>query len=380
MTPRFGITRLSLSHFRTYEAASVDLDMRPAVLVGPNGIGKTNVLEAISFLGSGRGLRSATLQQPCRQPGDGTWAIAAKLSADGALLADIGVGLDPVSRSKRVVRINGAPASGPLAVTEYLSLSWLTPAMDRLFLEGTSGRRRFLDRLVLALNPAHAGAVNAYEKAMRQRNALLAQETPPDSAWLSAIEAQMAEHSAAIAAARLELLDQLIIAVASQPDSAFPKADISLAGLAEQAMQSRSAGDVEAILIERWASERRRDATAGRTLEGPHRTDLAVRHMEKDQPADQCSTGEQKALLVGIILAHAQMIETLTGRGPILLLDEVAAHLDPERRAALFDRLSTQHGQSWITGTDMGFFSGFKGRAQVLRISDGMIARDSEKG
>ncbi|MEO0411425.1 MAG: DNA replication/repair protein RecF [Pseudomonadota bacterium] len=378
--PRFGITRLSLNQFRTYASARVELDTRPAVLIGPNGIGKTNVLEAISFLGSGRGLRSATLQQPCRLPEEQAWAVSAQITADDALLADIGVGLDPASRAKRIVRINGAPASGPLAVTDYLSLSWLTPTMDRLFLEGTSGRRRFLDRMVLALHPAHAGQVNAYEKAMRQRNALLSEDRPADPAWLSAIENQMAEFGAAIAAARLELLSQLSEAIAAQPASAFPKAQVALEGAAETALQTQSASTVESMLIDLWAGMRSRDSAAGRTLEGPHRTDLIVRHSEKDQPADQCSTGEQKALLVGLILAHAQMIETLTGRGPILLLDEVAAHLDPERRGALFDRLSRQHGQSWITGTDKAFFDGFGGRAQVFRIDDGKIARDSEKG
>ncbi|MEM7569633.1 MAG: DNA replication/repair protein RecF [Pseudomonadota bacterium] len=376
----FGITRLSLTQFRTYAHAQATLDTRPVVLIGPNGIGKTNVLEAISFLGSGRGLRSATLQQPCRQPGEQAWAVAAQLSADDDVLADIGVGLDPASRSKRIVRINGAAASGPMAVSEYLSLSWLTPAMDRLFLEGTTGRRRFLDRMVLALNPAHASAVSAYEKAMRQRNALLAQDTPADQAWLSAIETQMAEHAAAIAASRLELLDQLTFAIEAQPESAFPKALIALEGAAEGAMAQDSASAVESMLCAQWQAGRARDAAAGRTLTGPHRTDLLVRHAAKDQPADQCSTGEQKALLVGLVLAHAHMVEMLTGHGPILLLDEVAAHLDPERRQALFERLSRQHGQSWITGTDKAFFSAFEGRAQVFRISDGKIAPDSEKG
>lgn len=380
MTASCGITRLSLSHFRTYESANVTLTTAPVVLIGPNGIGKTNVLEAISYLGSGRGLRSATLEEPCRLPGKAPWAVAATLDIAGAAGPDIGIGLDPVSRSKRVVRINGANASGPLAITEYITLSWLTPAMDRLFLEGTTGRRRFLDRFVLALHPAHASAVNAYEKAMRQRNALLDQDAPADPQWLSAIETQMAEHGVAIAAARLELLSQLQSAIAAEQEGPFPKARIALDGLAETQLQTHSAAEVETSLIDHWQASRGRDRAAGRTLEGPHRTDLTVHHARKDQPAQRCSTGEQKALLVGLVLAHAQMVQTISGKGPILLLDEVAAHLDMDRREALFQRLLNHAGQAWITGTDKAFFSGFQGAAQMLRISDGNIAYDSEKG
>lgn len=377
MTASCGITRLSLSHFRTYESASITLSTAPVVLIGPNGIGKTNVLEAISYLSSGRGLRAATLEEPCRLPDKKAWAVAVTLEIAGGAGPDIGIGLDPTSRAKRLVRINGAAASGPLAIAEYLNMSWLTPAMDRLFLEGTTGRRRFLDRFVLALHPAHASAVNAYEKAMRQRNALLDQGAPADPQWLSAIETQMAEHGVAIAAARLELLSQLQSAIAAETDSPFPKADITLDGLAETQLQTHSAAEVESTLIEHWQSSRSRDRAAGRTLEGPHRTDLKVRHALKDQPADQCSTGEQKALLVGLILAHAQMVQGLTGKGPILLLDEVAAHLDSDRREALFQRLLNHAGQAWITGTDKAFFTGFHGEAQMLRINDGNIAYDS---
>jgi DNA replication and repair protein RecF len=377
VTASCGITRLSLSHFRTYESASITLSTAPVVLIGPNGIGKTNVLEAISYLSSGRGLRAATLEEPCRLPDKKAWAVAVTLEIAGGAGPDIGIGLDPTSRAKRLVRINGAAASGPLAIAEYLNMSWLTPAMDRLFLEGTTGRRRFLDRFVLALHPAHASAVNAYEKAMRQRNALLDQGAPADPQWLSAIETQMAEHGVAIAAARLELLSQLQSAIAAETDSPFPKADITLDGLAETQLQTHSAAEVESTLIEHWQSSRSRDRAAGRTLEGPHRTDLKVRHALKDQPADQCSTGEQKALLVGLILAHAQMVQGLTGKGPILLLDEVAAHLDSDRREALFQRLLNHAGQAWITGTDKAFFTGFHGEAQMLRINDGNIAYDS---
>lgn len=381
MTASCGITRLSLSNFRTYESASVRLETAPVVLLGPNGIGKTNVLEAISYLGSGRGLRSAALEEPCRLPQRAPWAVAASLQIDGAPGPDIGVGLDPASRAKRVVRINGAAASGPLAITEYLNLSWLTPAMDRLFSEGTTGRRRFLDRFVLALHPAHASAVGAYEKAMRQRNALLDEGMPADPAWLTAIETQMAEHGVAIAAARLELLSQLQSAMAGQAESPFPKAAIALEGFVEDHLLSGStAAAAENAILDHWREMRPRDKAAGRTLAGPHRTDLKVRHAPKDQPADQCSTGEQKALLIGLVLAHAQMVQTITGRGPILLLDEVAAHLDPERRRALFQQLLGHAGQAWITGTDKAFFTGFDGAAQMLRISDGNIAYDSEKG
>jgi len=350
------------------------------VLVGRNGVGKTNVLEAISYLGSGRGLRSATLEEPCRLPGAHPWAIAASLTIDGAPGPDIGVGLDPQTRAKRIVRINGANASGPLAITEYLNMSWLTPAMDRLFLEGTTGRRRFLDRLVLALHPGHASAVSAYEKAMRQRNALLDSDRPADPAWLTAIETQMAEHGVAIAAARRELISQLQRAMDAQTESPFPKAKIALDGAAETGLENSSAAEVETHLIDLWRQGRARDKAAGRTLEGPHRTDLKVRHAGKDQPAERCSTGEQKALLVGLILAHAEMVHSTSGKGPILLLDEVAAHLDPERRKALFQQLTHSAGQAWITGTDKSFFTGFEGAAQILTVSDGKIASDSEKG
>lgn len=380
MTASCGITRLSLSHFRTYEAANVRLSAAPVVLIGPNGIGKTNVLEAISFLGSGRGLRSATLEEPCRLPGRKPWAVSAALQINSLPGPNIGVGLDPASRSKRIVRINGAPASGPLAITEYITLTWLTPAMDRLFMEGTTGRRRFLDRFVLALHPAHSSAVNAYEKAMRQRNALLNDDRSADPQWLSAIETQMAEYGVAIAAARLELLSQLQSAIAAREDHAFPKADITLDGFAETRLLSQSAAAVETALIDHWQQSRARDKAAGRTLEGPHRTDILVRHAPKDQPAQHCSTGEQKALLIGLILAHAQMVRSITGQGPILLLDEVAAHLDEQRRAALFEQLLSHDGQAWITGTDKAFFTGFEGRAQMLRISDGSMDTDSEKG
>lgn len=381
MSGTCGITRLSLNNFRTYESASVRLTPAPVVLIGPNGIGKTNVLEAISYLGSGRGLRAAPLEDPCRLPERAPWAVAATLEIDGAAGPDIGVGLDPTSRAKRIVRINGAPASGPMAISEYITLTWLTPAMDRLFSEGTTGRRRFLDRFVLALHPAHASAVSAYEKAMRQRNALLDEDAPADPAWLTAIETQMAEHGVAIAAARLELLSQLQSAIAAQAESPFPKAAIALDGFLEDALlQGSSAAAAENAILQHWQGMRPRDKAAGRTLTGPHRTDLKVRHAPKDQPADQCSTGEQKALLIGLVLAHAQMVRTITGRGPLLLLDEVAAHLDPERRRALFQQLLGHAGQAWITGTDKAFFTGFDGSAQMLRISDGNIAYDSEKG
>ncbi|MEM9879024.1 MAG: DNA replication/repair protein RecF [Pseudomonadota bacterium] len=372
------MTRLSLSQFRTYASVSVSLEPAPVVLVGPNGIGKTNVLEAISYLGTGRGLRSATLQEPCRMPGDHAWAVAAQVMINGAPGPNIGIGLDPQSRSKRLVRINGANASGPLAISEYLTISWLTPAMDRLFLEGTTGRRRFLDRLVLALQPSHASTVSAYEKAMRQRNSLLSSDTPADPAWLTAIETQMAEHGVAIAAARRELIAQLQSATETQADSPFPKALIALDGTAETGLASLPAAAVEAQLLDTWRETRLRDRAAGRTLEGPHRTDLKVRHGTKDQAAEQCSTGEQKALLIGLVLAHAQMVHALTGRGPILLLDEVAAHLDSARRSALFQQLLQSPGQAWITGTDHAFFDGFNGGAQILTVRDGKIAHRPE--
>ena len=358
-----ALTRLSLTNFRSYADALIAPGPGLVVLTGENGAGKTNILEAVSLLSPGRGLRGASLGEMARSDGPGGFAVAARLdiplpSREGSSV-DIGTGTIPSAPERRQVRINGAPASAT-SLAEWLSILWLTPAMDRLFLEGASGRRRFLDRLVLALAPDHAMHSARYEAAMRARNKLLADAAPADPAWIGALEARMAEHGAAIAAARAAAVDALAERLAQAPEGPFARAGLRLDGWAT--------GDLANDL----AHGRARDAAAGRTLAGPHRTDLAVTHLGKNQPAELCSTGEQKALLLGLVLAHADLVAERSGRRPILLLDEVAAHLDPSRRAALFARLANAGGQVWMTGTERSPFEAV-GEATWLTVADGTI-------
>lgn len=352
-----ALTRLTLRQFRNHAATRIDGTARFNVLVGENGAGKTNVLEAISLLAPGRGLRRAQPSEMAAHTGDGSFALTAALE-DGALA--IATATTPQAPGRRSVRINGA--DGPATrLAEWLALTWLTPAMDRLFSEAASGRRRFLDRLVLALAPHHAMHSARYEAAMRARNKLLADDGPPDAAWLSALEARMAEHGAAIAAARIEAVAALTQRLALAPEGPFARAGLRLEGWTE--------GDLASEL----AQGRARDAAAGRTLAGPHRTDLVVTHLGKNQPAELCSTGEQKALLLGLILAHADLVAERAGRRPILLLDEVAAHLDPSRRAALFERLASAGGQVWMTGTESALFDAVGTSATRLNVAGGHI-------
>jgi DNA replication and repair protein RecF len=350
------IRRLSLSNFRSYSDALLVPGSGLVILTGENGAGKTNILEAVSLLSPGRGLRGASLPEMARQGGPGGLAIAARLGD-----IDIGTGTTSAAPERRQVRINGAPASAT-SLAEWLSVLWLTPAMDRLFLEGASGRRRFLDRLALALAPSHAVHASRYEAAMRARNKLLAEEAP-DRAWLAALEARMAEHGAALAEARNRTVSLLSGRLAAAPEGPFARAGISLDGWT---------GEDPAALLAEFARGRSRDAAAGRTLAGPHRTDFLVTHLGKNQPAASCSTGEQKALLLGLVLAHADLVAERSGRRPILLLDEVAAHLDPSRRAALFERLGTSGGQVWMTGTERSLFDA-AGEASWLDVKDGRI-------
>ena len=338
------VSRLSLVDFRSYADAAFALGDGFVLLTGENGAGKTNALEAVSLLSPGRGLRGASLGEMARKGGAGGFAVAADLraSTDGEEIR-IGTGTLAGAPERRQVRINGAPASAN-SLSEWLSVLWLTPAMDRLFADTASARRRFLDRLVLALRPGHATHAARYDAAMRARNKLLA-EGAPDPDWLTALEARMAEHGAAIAEARRETVGALSARLAETPAGPFARAAIALEG--------GDAHDLAAML----AGGRARDAAAGRTLIGPHRTDLAVTHVGKSQPAALCSTGEQKALLIGIVLAHADLVAEATARRPILLLDEVAAHLDPARRGALFERLAGK-GQVWMTGTEPALFEG----------------------
>ncbi|WP_394647290.1 DNA replication/repair protein RecF [uncultured Sphingomonas sp.] len=333
------LSRLVLTDVRNHAALAVAPAPGFVVLTGPNGAGKTNVLEAVSLLAPGRGLRRAALTEVARSDGPGGFGVAATLD-DGVTLS---TGALPAVPERRVVRINGAPAPAT-ALAERVAVLWLTPAMDRLFTEAAGGRRRFLDRLTLAIEPGHAREGARYEAAMRDRNRLLAQPAP-DPDWLAALEAQMAQHGAAMDAARRRTVAALDQALAAQPAGEIARARIALDGWS---------GDANA-LAQALRGGRARDAAAGRTLIGPHRVDLIVTHVDKARPAASASTGEQKALLLGIVLAHAELVATLAGRTPILLLDEVAAHLDPLRRGALFTRLSAL-GQVWMTGTERALF------------------------
>lgn len=351
-----AVKRLLLTDFRNHADALLVPGADFVVLSGENGAGKTNILEAVSLLSPGRGLRGAPLGEMARQGGAGGFGIAATLAE-----AEIGTGTRADAPERRIVRVNGATAAAT-SLGQWLVVLWLTPAMDRLFLEAPGDRRRFLDRLTLALNPGHAHESTRYEAAMRERNRLLADERLPDPAWLEALEARMAEHGAAIDAARRETVAALGARLADQPAGPFARAGLALEGWQ---------GDAPALAAA-LREGRRRDAAAGRTLAGPHRADLVVTHLDKAQPAHLCSTGEQKALLLGIVLAHAELVADRVGAPPILLLDEVAAHLDPGRRAALFDRLAGR-GQVWMTGTEPALFAAVPATATRYRVADGRI-------
>jgi DNA replication and repair protein RecF len=341
-----AIIRLALQNFRNHADALIAPGAGFVILTGENGAGKTNILEAVSLLTPGRGLRGATLSEMARSDGPGGFAINARLDGD----VDIGTGAIATAPERRQVRINGADASAA-SLGEWLAVLWLTPAMDRLFVESAGGRRRFLDRLVLAREPGHAAHATRYEAATRARNKLLAEPDGADPAWLAALEAGMAEHGAAVAEARARIVAALSARLAGQPPGPFARAGIRLTGW------TPAAGDARGQLAAELRAGRGRDAAAGRALAGPHRSDLAVTHLDKDMPAELCSTGEQKALLLGLILAHTDLVAEQRGQRPILLLDEVAAHLDPLRRAALFDRLAAAGGQVWMTGTERAPFA-----------------------
>ena len=346
------VTRLALTDFRSYGSAAIAPGPGFVLLSGDNGAGKTNLLEAVSLLAPGRGLRGATLGEMARIGGAGGFSVSASLGD-----VTVGTGTIPAAPERRQLRINGAPASVN-TLGEWLSVLWLTPAMDRLFAGSAGDRRRFLDRLVLALEPGHAHHSARYEAAMRARNKLLADEHP-DPAWLGSLEAAMAEHGAAIADARARSVNGLEMRLSDAPDDDFAGAGIALDG--------RTGEQFAASL----AANRARDAAAGRATEGPHRHDLAVTHRAKQMPAARCSTGEQKALLLGLVLAHAELVAERRGEMPLLLLDEVAAHLDPTRRVALFARLEGR-GQVWLTATEAALFEGISD-ASHFAVADGQI-------
>ena len=346
------LSRLVLTDYRNHAALTLSPGVGLVVLTGENGAGKTNVLEAVSLLAPGRGLRRASLGQIARSEGPGGFGVAATLADD----VEIATGTRGDAPERRILRVQGASAATTV-LAEWLSVLWLTPAMDRLFVGSAGDRRRFLDRLVLALRPGHAHHAQRYDAAMRARNRLLADLRNADPAWLAALETQLAEHGAAIDAARRDTIALLADRLAAAPPGPFARATVSLEGWHGDSAQ----------LTDDLRQGRTRDAAAGRTLAGPHRCDLAVTHAEKAQPAALASTGEQKALLLGIVLAHADLVAERTGRAPILLLDEVAAHLDPVRRAALFERLATG-GQTWMTGTEDALFAGIPDSATRIRL------------
>ncbi len=357
---------------------------RAVALIGPNGAGKTNILEAISFLAPGRGLRRARLTEIGRRapggPNDRTgkpWAVAARLTGpegwNAARGVDIGTGVTPDAPEKRAVRIDGEPQRAQSILSEYVAMHWLTPRMDGLFIEGAPGRRRFLDRLIYGRDPAHAGRVSAYEHAMRERLKLLRNKARADVGWLAALESAMAAGGVAIATARLDAAAALAGELDAMEPGPFPAADLGVEGDVESWVHGGSALAAEDRLRETLAANRTVDGDNGRTAAGPHRSDLRVFHREKNQPAEFCSTGEQKALLISLVLAQAQLEKRRRGWAPILLLDEVAAHLDRARRQALFDTLLELGCQVWVSGADLAPFEPLTSRAVLVRVEDAVL-------
>ena len=378
MTAAAFIQRLTLTNFRSYHAAQILLDRTgPVVLTGANGTGKTNLIEAISLLAPGRGLRRATMEELAFSEGDGAWAVSAEI--EGMLgLATLGTGIDPSAGEEsapiRKCRIDRETVGSAAAFADHLRVVWLTPAMDPLFNGPASERRRFLDRLVLAVDAQHSSRVAALERSLRSRNRLL-EGAPSDSHWLDAVEHETAEVAVAVAAARAETVKRLSAAlvVSRRETPGFPQAEIALQGWMEQLLPDHSATEIEDRYRALLKENRARDAAAGRTLDGPHLSDLAISHAGKNIPAAEASTGEQKALLIRLVLAHAGLIKQMTNFAPLLLLDEVVAHLDPSRRAALYDALSSLGAQVWMTGADPAAFGDIIGRAILFVVHNGNV-------
>lgn len=388
------VGRLHLTDFRSYTHMTIEPEANSVVLTGPNGAGKTNILEALSFLSSGRGLRSCKLSDISRLEKDSGnsnmlrrgWSVAARLETpDGTVTMGTGIttsdgsgvsDCDPDAgiRDRRVVRIDGEMVSGPAAFDDILQVSWLTPQMDRLFIEAPSGRRRFLDRIVANFHSSHSREVNAYERVMRERNRLLF-EGSGDATWLDALEGRMAEHGVAVAAARLDAIDLLSHAI-EETTSSFPRAALMVEGLLEERLLNNPALAVEDDYRNILKASRKEDCRSGRANYGPHKSDLLVVHKDKTMPAELCSTGEQKALLIGITLASARVTATSFGAAPILLLDEVVAHLDKKRRMSLFDELSALGSQTWLTGTDRLLFEELSGRACYYSVENSIITEE----
>lgn len=370
--------RLIARDFRNHAELDLAVSRKLVALVGENGAGKTNIIEAVSLFTPGRGLRRADLPVMAREGGPGSFAVSLTLAGPQGDHR-LGIGYEPPGldgRGSRLCRIDGAPAPSPVAFAEHLRIVWLTPDLDGLFRGPAGERRRFLDRLVLAVDAAHGARVAAMERALRSRNRLL-EERPGDGQWLDAVEREVAELGVAVALARRETVERLDRLIGETRDEAapFPWAGIRLEGDLDDLVAVWPAIEAEDRFRMALAQGRARDRAAGRTLSGPQTSDLAVRHGPKDVPAATASTGEQKALLVGLVLAHARLVEAMSGIAPLILLDEVAAHLDPRRRAGLFEALEALPGQVWMTGADEALFAELSGRADLVRVSEGRIAR-----
>lgn len=374
------VSRLDLTSFRNYAALRLDVDARPVVLTGANGAGKTNLLEALSFFAPGRGIRKAPLPEMARLSGGvsaGTWAAAVQINGSNGAVS-LGTGLEARlegGASRRSVRINGEPARGQAVFSEHICVVWLTPEMDRLFMGGGAARRNFVDRMVYGFDAEHARRLSAYEQAMRGRQRLL-RDNVGDSAWLSVEEETMAATGVALAAARREVVAFMDAAIAEEDEmreAPFPLASLSFEGEVETLLDTGPALEAEDHLRNVLAASRARDSEAGRALYGPHRSDLVVRHRGKGMAAALCSTGEQKALLIAIVLAHARLLGLARGAAPVILLDEVAAHLDEGRRTALAERILALGAQAWLTGTDKRFFEAFNDQAQTFEVSSGSV-------
>lgn len=372
MVHKVSLGRMKLTDFRNYAEVALTFDARHVVLTGDNGAGKTNLLEAVSFLSPGRGLRRAAYADITRVGAEAGFTIFADVDGMEGEVA-IGTGIESNDEStSRKLRLNGTAVKTIDELTDHLRVLWLTPAMDGLFTGTSSDRRRFLDRLVLSLDPAHGRRAGDFERAMRSRNRLLS-EGRFDPAWLTGIESQMASLGVAMALARQEMLGLLSRLIDERHEEMpFPSAVLELSGFFDNQFD-RPAIDLEDDYAALLRDGRHRDAAAGRTLDGPHRADLLVRHKAKDIEAERCSTGEQKALLVGLILAHARLVANMTGHAPVLLLDEIAAHLDEGRRAALFDLVDGLGGQAFMTGTDRAMFAALGDRAQFFTVSGGTV-------
>ena len=370
-----NVRRLTLSNFRNYRAATLKAGSRPIVLYGPNGAGKTNLIEAISFLAPGRGLRRATLEEVACNEGDGSWAVSAEV--EGALgLATLGTGIERLAEdgatAQRKYRIDREPVGSAASFSDHARIIWMVPAMDTLFTGAPAERRRFLDRLTTAIDSEHASRVNAFERALRSRNRLL-EDPRPDTHWLDAVEHETAELAVAVASLRAETVSRLRAALSARAQSAFPPAEIALDGWMESLLPREPAVIIEERYREKLRDNRGRDAAAGRTLDGPHLTDLLVVYAQKGIAAADASTGEQKALLIGLVLAHARLTAEMTGSPPILLLDEVVAHLDPARRMALHGELAQLGAQVWMTGADPALFVEIAGQAMFVEVHSGQL-------